>query len=77
MKYDIDIDGQGFYMIQGNTKRGKKWLADNVQGVDSPWGGVPCDDMGYTADIADGAIEDGLTVRVNGKKYLGQNRVAA
>lgn len=76
MKYDIDISGRGFYIIQANTKRGRTWMAANVEGT-AEWGGVPCDDMNYTANIADGAISGGLSVRVNGKRYLGQNRVAA
>jgi hypothetical protein len=77
MKYDIEITGQGFYVISGNTKRGRNWMIKNVQGTSSWDASAPCDDMGYTQDIADGAVEQGLRVRVNGRNYLGNNRVAA
>ena len=76
MKYDIDIDGgNGFYNISGQTKRGKSWMSEKVQGG-TPWGAAPCDDTSMTQDIADGALQDGLTVRVNGRKYLGDGKSA-
>lgn len=68
MKYDIAIDGgNGFYSISGQTKRGKAWMTEKVQGA-TPWGDAPCDDTAMTQAIADGAVEDGLTVRVNGRR---------
>jgi hypothetical protein len=48
-------------------------MRDNLA---EPFNGC-CDDTGMTQDIADGAHEDGLRVTVNGKRYIGNNRVAA
>lgn len=69
MKFDIDINGgNGFYSISGQTKRGEAWMTEKVQGA-TPWGDAPCDDTRMTQDIADGAVQDGLNVRVNGRHY--------
>lgn len=65
MKTDISIDGQGFYSIASETKRGDRWLKRNVDGRFS-------DDTRLTRDIADGALRAGLRVAVNGNKYLGK-----
>lgn len=73
MKYDIDIDGQGFYQITPNTKRAIEWMK-LVQGFDGHV--THSDDTRMTQDIADGAFDDGMRVRVNGRHYLGNGKVA-
>lgn len=73
MRYDIDITGRGFYTIQGNTPRGAAFMR-KVQGTS--YDVAHSDDTGMTQNIADGAIRRGLLVRVNGCKYLGNNRVS-
>ena len=71
---DIEIQGQGFYCLIAGTKRGARWMK-KVQGFDGH--AAYSDQTGMTQDIADGAVGDGLKVEVNGKRYLGNNRVAA
>lgn len=73
-KNDIAIEGQGFYQIVAESKRGIRWMGA-VQGFDGR--AAYCDDQNYTQDIADEAVLNGLRVTVNGKRYLGNNRVAS
>lgn len=74
MTNDITIDGKGFYQISATSKRGKRWM-QRVEGFDGEQ--AFSDQTGMTQDIADGAVADGLRVEVNGRKYLGDNRLAA
>lgn len=68
MKIDMSIEGQGFYSITGESKRGRLWIDRNVQGSVS---GAACsDDVNLTQDVAEGATADGLHVAVNGYLYL-------
>jgi hypothetical protein len=66
---DVDIDGRGFYSIRGLTEEGQQWLHRNVQGYDAFVGVAYSDQSSYTQDIADGAVDAGLAVTVNGKVY--------
>ncbi|HEY6766623.1 MAG TPA: hypothetical protein VI386_17830 [Candidatus Sulfotelmatobacter sp.] len=74
MGFDIEILGKGFYAITHNTDAGKEWMyqVDGFDGI-----GTYCDDARLVQDIADGAVNDGLIVGINGRQYLGSNRVAA
>jgi hypothetical protein len=73
--HDIEINGQSFFTIHAETDEGAAWLWDNT---DIPAGQrtAPCDDQNYAQDIADAAHDDGLAVSVNGRRYLGDNKVA-
>lgn len=73
---DIIVSGNGFYTIIANTDEGNDWMLENVPDYNASNGGVCSDDTRMTQDITDGAFEDGLSVEVNGRKYLGNNRVA-
>jgi hypothetical protein len=78
-KADIEISGSGFYSLFATTKRGCSWMNKNV--YFEPWqiqspNGIVCDDTGMVQDIAEGAIAKGLLVLVNGRRYLGDNKVA-
>ena len=73
MQADISIDGQGFYSITPDSLRGSRWLR-KVQGFDGH--AAYSDQTSYTQDIADAAHSNGLRVLVNGRRYLGDNRVA-
>lgn len=75
-KSDISIDGIGFYQISPETAKGRKWIVKNVHDADSH-GQAFSDDSRLVRDIADGALDAGLRVSVNGKNYLGYNAVAA
>jgi hypothetical protein len=72
-KIDIEVYGQmGFYSILGASPEGIIFLSDRVcfeswQG--SPEDGISVDAGNYAQAIADGAVEDGLTVVVNGISY--------
>ena len=74
MTFDIEITGHGFYSISAASKRGTNWMKQ-VDGFDGRT--AYSDQTGMTQDIVDGAYRDGLTVAVNGRTYLGNNRVAA
>lgn len=83
MKYDLDIDGNGFYRIHGRTKKGGSWIHDNVplasqahRDMEGTWHAYS-DDTRLTSELADGALADGLRVRINGKRYVGNGKVAA
>jgi hypothetical protein len=77
INFDIEINGQGFYQIAGNSELGRRWVQENVEGADQMDASAPCDDVSLTIDIAEGALREGLSVSVNGRKYLGNNRIAA
>jgi hypothetical protein len=81
---DLAIAGQmGFYSLHAHSDAGRDWMTRNVQGVirmaSSTFIDVYayCDDSGMAQDIADGALDDGLTVEVNGREYIGANRCAS
>ena len=68
MTIDISIEGQGFYSITGESKRGRHWIDRNVQGSE---GGAACtDDTRLAVEIAGGATNEGLRVSVNDYLYL-------
>lgn len=68
MTSDMSIEGQGFYSITGESKRGRQWIDRNVQGSA---GGAACtDDTRLAVEIAEGATAEGLRVSVNGYLYL-------
>ena len=69
-EYDVEIDGgNGFYAISGVSRDGQEFIDENVQ--DAQNGIAHCDNSGYTQDIAEGALESGLSVAINGWAYLG------
>ena len=76
-KIDIEVCGwMGFYSIRGASPEGIIFLAHRVcfeswQG--SPEDGIAVDDGNYAQAIADGAVEHGLTVEVNGVRYTEQS----
>lgn len=65
---DVEIDGQGFYQLTGNTPAGRQFMRA-VQGYAD--GVAYCDDARLAQAIADGARQHGLVVTVNGKAYTG------
>jgi hypothetical protein len=67
-RIDLTIDGHGFYQITACTTRADRFMR-RVQGNDR--GTAYSDDSRMTANIADGAIDAGLVVTVNGKAYGG------
>ena len=77
LKFDIDILGQGVYVVTGTTIAGGAWLLDNVPDarVNGSEATADCEGSNMAQSIADGAISDGLVVAVNGLKYLGGNTV--
>lgn len=80
MRYDIDINGKGFYSIHSRTKAGHSWIHDNVPDAHRDMAGgwhAYSDSTNMTQDIADGAFDAGLRIRINGRCYLGNNQVAA
>lgn len=74
MQTDIEIQGDTFYAITGQSETGTEWINSNVQGAED--GSAYTDGRQFAKDIADGAIDDNLVVIVNGRQYLGNNRVA-
>jgi hypothetical protein len=76
-KFDIEILGNGVYLITGATMDGGAWLLENVPDarVNGNEATADCDGANMAQNIADGAVGDGLAVSVNGLKYLGGNAV--
>jgi hypothetical protein len=77
---DLEINGSGIWFALADTEMGEEFLTDYL--LFAPWQGNPHDGIAIDGssmaqDIADGAIEMGLRVTVNGKRYMGSNRVAA
>jgi hypothetical protein len=72
MHTDLNIHGRGFYTISAESPRGRSFMR-RVDGNDH--GTAYSDDTRMTQDIADGAHTAGLRVFVNGRRYLGNNRV--
>lgn len=70
---DINIEGNlGFFAIYGETNAGKSWVDRHVQGAG---GGVAYSDQrNLVREIADAAVDDGLTVHVNEQPYTGSGR---
>lgn len=75
MDCDISITGGGFYTIRAHNERAVAWLDLAVDGDED--GLAHCDDTRMATEIAEGAIEEGFLVSVNGHQYLGGNRAAA
>lgn len=74
-EYDITITGAGFYTIRAKTERAILWLNESLDCNED--GVAHCDDTRFITDIAEGAIEEGFEVSVNGRQYIGGNTVAA
>jgi hypothetical protein len=76
-QFDIEILGHGIYVITGATIAGGAWLLENVPDarVNGSEATADCEGSSMAQGIADGAINDGLAVSVNGLKYLGGNAV--
>ena len=76
-KFDIEILGNGVYVITGATIAGGAWLLENVPDarVNGSQATADCEGGNRAQSIADGAFGDGLAVCVNGRKYLGGNAV--
>lgn len=76
MAADIEVSGNGVYTISGQSEAGIDWMEANVDGAE---GGdtVYSDQSGYTQDIVDGAFDEGLTVLINGNKYVGNGKCEA
>lgn len=70
---DISVEGNlGFFAIYGTTGAGREWVNRHVQGAR---GGVAYSDQGnMVREIADGAVDDGLTVLANDQPYTGSGR---
>jgi len=66
MRADITIDGRGFYQIVAQTARGQRFMR---QVQEAERGIAYCDDTRLTQNIADGAVDAGLRVAVNGAAY--------
>ena len=67
--FDIEITGKGFYQFEAVSEEAQDWMAANVEGFDYRNHVAYCDDSRLAQDIANGAVDDGLTVSVNGKAY--------
>lgn len=75
MEFDISITGGGFYTIRAHNDRAVLWLNESM---DCDEEGVAfCEDTRLVTEIAEGAMEEGFVVGVNGHEYLGGNRAAA
>lgn len=75
MEFDIAITGAGFFTIRAHNEHATLWLNESL---DCDEDGVSyCDDTRLVTEIAEGAIEEGFVVGVNGHEYLGGNRAAA
>lgn len=74
MENDIEINGNGFYSIQAVSDAGQEWVSEYVDLAEN--GLAYSDDTRMTADIAEGAFNDGLAVAVNGREYIGNGAVA-
>ena len=72
-KVDIEITGQGFYIIRAKSATGKKWMRQ-VEGFDGKQAASDQTDM--TVAIAEGAVRDGLRVEVNGSDFNKAMKVA-
>lgn len=74
MQADIAFTGKGVYFVAGVSDGGKEWLRQNI-GFE-PWqgdvdNGIAIDGGRFASEIADGALQDGLLVSVNGNAYEG------
>jgi hypothetical protein len=75
MEFEIVITGAGFFTIRAKTEHATLWLNESL---DCDEDGVAyCDDIRLVTEIAEGAMEEGFVVSVNGHEYLGGNRAAA
>lgn len=75
MEFDISITGGGFYTIRANNEHANLWLDVNLDCDEE--GVAYCADTRLVTEIAEGAMEEGFVVGVNGHEYLGGNRAAA
>jgi hypothetical protein len=67
---DIEITGHnGFYQLRAITPAGTQFMR---KVVGFAHGAAYSDDTRMTQEIADGAVEAGQVVYVNGKEYHGQ-----
>lgn len=70
----------GIYTLHGNTKAGRDFIGESVsfelwQG--SANDGIAIEGTNNAQDIADAAFDEGLTVIINGRKYIGNGKLAA
>jgi hypothetical protein len=69
---DIEfVGGDGFYCVYGQSDAGVRFLVTNLdyeswQG--SPGSGIAIEDSRFAQEIAQGALDEGCLVRVNGKE---------
>ncbi len=69
---DIEFEGSaGFYSVCGRSEAGVRFLLTNLdyqswQG--SPWSGIVVEDRRFAQEIAQGALNQGCRVHVNGKE---------
>jgi hypothetical protein len=75
MEFDISITGAGFFTIRAHNDRAVLWMDEFIDGTEE--GVAFCDDVRLVTEIAEGAMEEGFVVSVNGHEYLGGNRAAA
>jgi hypothetical protein len=78
-QFDIEILGQGIYVITGATMSGA-WLLENVPDarVNGSEATADCEGGSMAQSIADGAIGDGLTVsalQLDALKKAGCSRI--
>jgi hypothetical protein len=59
---DIEIEGQYLFTVRGNTPAGRQWLQFGIIDLES---------TKVAQVLIDRAFADGLTVDVNGRRYLG------
>jgi hypothetical protein len=78
---DIEFNGQmGFYTVWANTQSGQDFILENVSFEEwqgSIMNGISLDDTRMAHNICDAAFDNGLSVVINGKRYIGNGRVAA
>lgn len=74
-EFDLTITGGGLYTIRAKTERALLWLNESLDCNED--GVARCDDTTIVTEIAEGAIEEGFEVGINGRQYIGGNTVAA
>lgn len=79
MQSDIEFSGNmGLYQLLANTQAGLEFILANVafdewQGTIED--GITIEDTRNAQDITDGAFDAGISVAVNGRRYIGNGRV--
>jgi len=61
---DLKIENHGsIFILHGVSELGQEWLTDNIGEYAHTWGGGVVVEHRFIADIAQGAMEDGLEVQ--------------